>query len=232
MALAILACGLLTPETPEPGPEETQAPPPVEAPVESVEAPTRADIPQEGDSTSAAIGLARGASLQVENAQGDHITLSIPPLAISPTVTVTLTAFNSPPLNPIAEDLFPGFRLEPEGLRLRRPATLVVELAQPPSRPPAILFYLPQPELALPLGEQTLDRARLTAAVSHFSAFFGGQPTLNEAKTQADIAAGQLPDPGGDWQNESDLVTGMQGWSQAMSSLGDESAAQGALDAA
>jgi len=184
----------------------------------------------EGASTSATVGMDQGARMQVANARGDQITLTIPPMAISPTVDVSLATYDSAPLNPIAANFFPGIRLEPSGLHLRRPATLEIELVQPSESTPALLFQLVQPELALPLGEQNLEGSRLTAQVYHFSTLLAGKPTQAEAVSQAELAGNLPADPGGDWQYETDLTGGLNQWSQTLNSMGDSTGAESIIN--
>ena len=244
LVLAALACTLSpSASTPADNPKSSPSTAPTSAETKQSQAPTLASTQADlnpppaqpsaaSAEVSASVSFLHGATIQLDNSHGDHITLIIPPLAVSPTVTITLTALDTPPENPIASNFFPGIRLEPAGLSLRRPAHLTVSPNQPQPNPAAILFYLNQSDLVLPLGVQEMSANSIQAGVLHFSTILGGEPTLAEAKDQMEAAANQPPTNATGWQNETDTIGGLVQWNQILNTLGDSGAGEQSINQA
>jgi len=76
------------------------------------------------NSVSQFIEASQGGTITLQNSRGDEITLDIPPDALPSSTTITLTALDAPPANPISSNIFPGVFIEPQGLMLLEPAEL------------------------------------------------------------------------------------------------------------
>ena len=115
---------------------------------------------------SASIGPS-GGTLQVNDAQGNRYTLTIPANALITSSTIVMTAVSSAAGFP-APGLLTGVQLEPDGLVLLQPATLKIDLAGPEpagvypvgwrGSAPGIYANTPLP-----------DTTSLTLTLSHFS---------------------------------------------------------------
>jgi hypothetical protein len=170
----------------------------------------------EGPYEQRLIDATAGGTLSVTNSRGDTITLTIPPTALTVSTTVKITPLDSPPTGPIEKNIFPGVRIEPDGLMLRQPALLRVQLAEEgASTDRALLFYRKQSDFVLPLGEQVAMGALLEGELYHFSDYTGGEPSETEVTEQSSKAAELEPpsDPYG-WQGVADGARGLLGWAE------------------
>ena len=181
---------------------------------------------------SRTIGKA-GGTLTAYNTRGDRVSLEIPSKALAGDTAITLRTVGTPLSNPIAENIFPGVKIEPQGLMLREPAKLKVTFATSLADPNhSALFYLKRSDFALPIGNQTPNRREIQGEIYHFSDYCGGQPSSAEALGQAD-KANSLPsaDPF-NWQATYDVLSALLEWEDLFESMGMEEEAQTQKDRA
>jgi hypothetical protein len=185
---------------------------------------------QEGQKSSAEID-STGGTVTVVNSRGDIITLTIPRYAIWNSTLITLTAFTTQPDNPIAKNIFPGVCITPAGLKLLQPATLEITFGSTsPDTNSATLFTIKQSDFILPIGNQTVTDSSINGEIYHFSEFIGGEPTADEATSQADKAGDMNPsDPYG-WQDTYDCVDALLWWAEFYARNGRTEEGQGCFD--
>ena len=137
----------------------------------------------EGTAT-AVIGIA-GGTIRVVNHLGDVLTLTIPPLALDKDTPILASALRTPLPSPIANNIYPGVLLEPEGLLFSQPINITLSLHDTLNNPNmSLLFWLENSDLALPLANQTVTQKRAIAGQSyHFSTVIAAEPTPQEIKT-------------------------------------------------
>lgn len=136
---------------------------------------------QRGNSDSALLGP-EGGIVSVENQRGDIITLRVPPQGLLQNENITVTALISPPKQFLAQNVFPGVLLEPEGLVFNEPARLEVQLTNSLPRPEATrLSWVASDSHLIPAGNQLFLKDVVEAEVDHFSVFTGDQWTLSDA---------------------------------------------------
>lgn len=174
------------------------------------------------DPVSLVVDPELGGTLSLTNDQGDVYTLTIPAGALVEETMVTLTPLTVAPTNPFATNLSPGVGLEPTGAALYEAASLTVSLAQAPPVG-ALLVYCYQPDLALPLADQTVTGNVLTGSGYAVGQFTVVAPTSAEADAQAAaaVAAGTLPfartQSGGEgytWRGTHTLCSALLSWAQ------------------
>jgi len=163
-----------------------------------------------------------GGLLSVQNQQGDTIELTIEPGALAEDVEISLRPLSAPPSNAIAAHVFPGVELLPDGLSLLTPAKLELIPAAPVADPcTVILYHVRSAEYVVPLAlepppaneeEDPNDDAgqigqdkpggegivedpndEIAGYIEHFSMYGGGEPTMSEAGTLADLAFAMIP---------------------------------------
>jgi len=163
-----------------------------------------------------------GGALCAQNQQGDTIELTIPPGALVEDVEISVRPLSAPPSNAIAAHVFPGVELLPDGLSLRTPAKLELIPAMPLADPcRVILYHVRTAEYVVPLalepapaneeedpnddvghigqdkpgGEGIVEdpNDEIAGYIDHFSMYGGGEPTMSEAGTLADLAFAMIP---------------------------------------
>ena len=170
-------CRKATPQQPRP---RQPRPLNVSVSVDSARA-VSAEIPPAGGSASATA------------ADGSRYTLTIPPGALLDRVTVKLTPIGSVPGLPLSGGFVAGVHLEPEGLRLVQPATLLVEpkTSVPDGRRTGFAYYDLGRELHLyPISG---NASSATFSITHFSGYGVGDGT--QADRSAHNAAHPPTDP-------------------------------------
>ncbi|UCH15730.1 MAG: carboxypeptidase regulatory-like domain-containing protein [Bacteroidales bacterium] len=190
------------------------------------------ELVQEGQKSSMEID-STGGIITVVNDRGDSITLDIPRYAIWNPTTISLTTHKTQPGNPIAENIFPGICITPAGLKLLQPATLKVNFAtENPDTSSAALFLIRQSYFILPLGNQTVTDSTISGEIYHFSEIIGGEPTPDEATSQAGNAGGMNPsDPYG-WEDTHDCVDALLWWAEFLTRNGRTEEGQECFDKA
>lgn len=185
---------------------------------------------QEGQKSSAAID-STGGIITVVNDRGDTITLNIPRYAIWNPTTISLTTHKTQPVNPIAENIFPGVCITPAGLKLLQPATLKVTFAtESLDTSSATLFLIRQSDFILPLGNQAVTDSTISGEINHFSEILGGEPTADEATPQAGNAGGMNPsDPYG-WKDTHDCIDALLWWAEFLTRNGRTEEGQECFD--
>jgi len=166
------------------------------------------------------INFILGGEIALATASGDQVRLTIPPFALAEDTEISLATLSVPPANPFQQNVFPGLRIEPEGLRLRLPATLTVALAGDVPGPAARLFYLKRPDLALPLWQSQVQGSALSGKITHFSAYTGSAPSRDEAKSQAAAASQMSGEFPSSWQDSLEVNQAMSEWGNGMSNQG------------
>ncbi len=133
------------------------------------------------DATSAkVIGIA-GGTISVANHVGDQLTLTVPPFALEQDTPISVSTLDTPPKNPIAQSLFPGAILEPEGLTFDSPVTITIILHAGLTTPSmGLLFWLKDSSLPLPIANQTMSPNTITGQTLHLSTEYDALPTETE----------------------------------------------------
>ncbi len=187
---------------------------------------------QEGQKSSAAID-STGGIITVINDRGDTITLEIPRYAVWNSTTISLTTHKTQPVNPVAENVFPGVCITPGGLILLQPAMLKVAFAtESLDTNCATLFLIRQSDFILPIGNQTVTTRTISGEIYHFSEIIGGEPTTDEATAQSDKAGDMNPsDPYG-WEDTYDCVDALLWWAEFYARNGRTEEGQGCFDKA
>lgn len=172
-----------------------------------------------------------GAVLVAGTSQGDIIWIAIPPYAVDDPIEVTLTAIDTAPSGPIAQTASGSFQIEPEGTRLRHPATVNVRYATPLDTPEGTrIFELISGQRVRPIGRQTVVESSIRGVIYHFSTYFTGTPSESEIEAQLPKAPGE---PGfGDLNEFRHLVDTIIGWSELLENRGDDVAADDLRDTA
>lgn len=234
MALVSLTCSLFSPEIASPPGTLPVSPTPAASPVLPSEAETGAEQAPEGESVEAvqAIHAVAGGEVRLKTARGDQVRLVIPPFALPQDSEIRLTALSIPPANPFQDDFFPGLQIEPDGLRLRLPATLEVALADEPPGAAARLFCVVEPDLALPLWQSQVQERSLSGKITHFSAYTGSAPSREEARTQVAAAAELGGDFPSNWQSSLEGSQGLSEWGSALNDMGLTGEGEAAINAA
>jgi hypothetical protein len=145
------------------------------------------------DATSAkVIGIA-GGTISVTNHLGDQLTLTVPPFALEADTPLSVSALSTPPQNPIAQSLFPGAVLEPEGLTFDSPVTITLSLHDGLNSPnTGLLFWLKDSSLPLPIANQTMTPNSITGQTLHFSTEYDALPTETELASIMAITEEQM----------------------------------------
>lgn len=161
-----------------------------------------------------------GGELSVSTSAGDTIQLIIPAFSLQQDTEVILTAHAAPLDGPFKTNFFAGITIEPEGLSLRRPATLTITSPSHEFIPGERIFYLKSPEIAIPLWQSDFIDHGLSGKISHFSNYIGGSPSGEEAQSQA-AASSQLGndfpgEPGGSLEGNQ----AMGEWGKVLNDMG------------
>ncbi len=133
-----------------------------------------------------------GGTIVAHGADGSTFTLAIPPDALDGPQTITLTPVSRIDRLPYSGGLIAGVELEPEGLRLRVPATLTIDPAVSPAPPNHILTY------AYAKGGENLilypglDGDAVALPILHFSGYGAGSGTAGDAEAGSETPAGPL----------------------------------------
>jgi hypothetical protein len=134
-----------------------------------------------------------GGTIVAHGADGTTFTLAIPPDALDGPLTITMTPVSRIDRLPFSGGLLAGVELEPEGLRLRVPATLTVDAAVSPTPPNHILTY------AYARGGENLilypglDGEAVALPILHFSGYGAGSGSAGDAAAQgSETPAGPL----------------------------------------
>jgi hypothetical protein len=137
-----------------------------------------------------------GGTIATTDAAGVAIQLTIPPDALARETLITLTPLFKSPLPDVVAPLHPGVKLEPEGLRFARPATLTLDASAmgPPVSPGPGVLLVTSPLTVQPLLT-AVDPATgtLAAQLHHFSLLQGG--TASGASVDFNAVLRALPDP-------------------------------------
>lgn len=233
LAFISLTCSLFSParQAPETEEVEIQSLPGEIAPVEGESEPVEESAETRVQATKR-INAILGGEVSLETASGDLVRLFIPPFALEQETEIRLSALPVPPANPFQGNVFPGVQIEPEGLRLRLPATLAVELAGSAPASVARLFYLKNSDLALPLWQSKVQGGALSGKIFHFSAYTGSAPSAQEAQSQAASAAGLGGDFPADWQGDMEGNQALNEWGNTLNDMGLNDDGSAAIDQA
>jgi len=169
--------------------------------------------------TTQVIGIAGGMA-SVQNHLGDTFTLTIPPLALDQDTAISISALPNALPSPIANNLYPGVVLGPEGLGFSLPVTATVTLHQPLVNPVASLLSLENSDSALPTANQTTltEQNSIQGEIYHFSPpLTVGAPTISEITSQiakitssistiATLSPECYPNPVTDWCEIGDVL--------------------------
>jgi hypothetical protein len=159
------------------------------------------------DETRAASGLisTQGGSLSATAADGSRFTLTLPPGALLSDEQITMTPVTATDRLPFSGGLRAAVQLQPEGLRLLQPATLVIDGAQPLNSggQRAIGFGYHRTGDEFHLFPAVISGSHAELALMHFSGYGVGSgsdgdvqaqqqraPASAEDRAQQDIAAG------------------------------------------
>ena len=174
----------------------------------------------ESSRISQSVNAITGGEISLSTPNGDTVQLLIPPFALAENTDITLIALAQQLQSPFQENFFPGIAIEPDGLSLRLPATLMLSLAKHDWAPGERIFYLKNPKLAIPLWQSQQDGSSMTGKISHFSDYIGGSPSAEEAQAQA-AAAGTL---GGDlpsgWKDSLEGNQALNEWGNGLNEMG------------
>lgn len=178
-----------------------------------------------GRSAAQELGLAvvqtmgrAGGSLCVQNAAGDIIELTVPAGALQEDVEISMRPLTVPSSGAIADHVFDGVELLPEGLSFLTPAKLELTLAVPVADPcMVVLYHVRSEEYVVPLdwqhpvvhgdeqssedeeGEDGQEDANPTEEMEvvgylgHFSSYGAGVPTPSEADALLEMAFEMIP---------------------------------------
>ena len=170
-----------------------------------------------------------GGTITVANSRYDSITLTVPRYALWEPTTITLTTLDTPPNNPVGNNLFPGVNISPAGFRPHRPVNLRVDFATTHADTNrSTLFYIKRSDFVLPIGNCLVTDSSMEGAIYHFSDFSAGNPSESEVINQAGIAAGGGALNPFDWQNTTEGVASLIRWAEILQSLGREAEAESA----
>ncbi len=169
--------------------------------------------------------------ITVTNSRNDTITLTIPRYALWEPTTITLTAFDTQPNNPINENIFPGVNISPGGFRPHRPVNLKVDFnTTNVDTNFSTLFYIKQSDFVLPLGNMAVTDSSIEGEIYHFSDYSGGDASENEATDQAGKAAeGGALNPN-DWQSTYEIIEAMVRWAETLQKFGKDAQAEAILN--
>lgn len=130
--------------------------------------------------TTQVVGIS-GGTMSVENHLGDTFTVTIPPLALGEDTSISVSALPNVLPSPIANNVYPGAVLEPEGLFFLSPVTMAATFSgNPPNSNPPMLFWYEDSTDVLPIGNQTTTQNSVTGQNYHFSTEMAGVPTVSE----------------------------------------------------
>lgn len=121
-----------------------------------------------GSRTSAAL-TTQGGTLGVTTAAGQSMSLALPAGALSTTTTITATPVTSAPGLPVTR-LVGAVQFGPDGLRLRQPATLTVQIPAGAPRAALVGFVVTNDGTGYEPVPVTVSGNTATIRVSHFSA--------------------------------------------------------------
>ncbi len=136
-----------------------------------------ADIPLEGD------------TLQINDGNGNIITLTFPFAAVRDTPHVSLKMASVDMNLPIAIRQVPVFEIRPLDINLYRPAEITIEYNTPINETePTALFRVRSENWLTPLSDHTYssDKKSMTAHTLFFGDFAEGEMTYNQIKAQFD----------------------------------------------
>ncbi len=183
-----------------------------------------------------------GGSLSVSNHRGDVITLEFPPLSLLESEVITLTTLTEKPGNPIADNIFPGVSIEPDGLILNAPAKLSVTLAEPPAKiDQCTIFWSIYDDYIIPIGSQEYLYDTIEGEIYHFSVYSAGKATQEEVSSQiTKIATIGIPfekaaahaSSNYGWQGTYTTIHGLLHWAEISMMHGHDSAAEKASEEA
>lgn len=168
-----------------------------------------------------------GGIITVANNRNDTIKLTVPRYALWESTTITLTTFDTPPNNPVSNNIFPGINISPAGFRPHRPVNLKVDFATTHvDTILSTLFYIKQSDFVLPLGNLVVTDSSIEGEIYHFSDFSAGDVSGSEVIDQAGKAAnGGALNPY-DWQNTYEVVEALTRWSEILQFLGRDAEAE------
>lgn len=185
-----------------------------------------------GNQNSAVIDSA-GGSITVTDAVGDSITLIIPAFNVWNSTNITLTTFNTSPETPIAKNILPGVGITPAGLKLTQPALLKVKFMNDiADTNVAMLFLINQSDFVIPLGNLKVNKNSIVGEIYHFSDYFAGEPSQEEADGQATKCGGESNNGFTDWNDTFTDIEGLLSWADELMSMGDDEEAQKVIDRA
>jgi hypothetical protein len=162
-----------------------------------------------------------GGFITVVNNRNDSITLTIPRYALWEPTAITLTTFDTPPNNPIGNNIFPGINITPAGFRPHRPVTLKVNFDNTEvDTTRSTLFYIKQSDFVLPIGKLSVTDSSIEGEIYHFSDFSAGNASESEVLDQAGKAADGGAMGPYDWQNTFESVEALIKWSEILQILG------------
>jgi hypothetical protein len=171
--------------------------------------------PGQNNSVSATLGQ-NGGTITMSTNSGNTITLTIPAGALAQPTTISLEALSSCPTNPIATHLFTGVRITPDSLKLKEPAILRVRFGSGPPPVTTTLICFKNPDLVLPLGNDTLYESTVEGEIYHFSDYGGCDPTSSEGLTQSDRGWNSIPDDPMDWWHVYENTNAMEKWAEML----------------
>lgn len=133
------------------------------------------------DASSAKVIGIEGGTVSVQNHLGDTLTLDIPPLALAEGTSISVSPLQTPLPSPIAQNVYPGIILEPEGLRFSLPVKMKVTFHNVLTTPAAaMLFWRLDADHVLPLPNQSTTQNGIEGDIYHFSGDFAGVPSPQE----------------------------------------------------
>ncbi|HSR52760.1 MAG TPA: hypothetical protein VLV83_18205 [Acidobacteriota bacterium] len=152
-------------------------------------------LAEPGNETTAVIDI-EGGRLEVEDGEGNSVTLSIPPFALLEPATITLGVLNTPPRPTFLQNVYPGVRVESEpDVTLNQPALLDIRLAEPIRNPGlSALFWLDENDQVRALGNQRILANSAQGEINHFGLFTWERLTLSDAMFYAALIAALDPE--------------------------------------
>jgi|CZKD01.1.fsa_nt_gi hypothetical protein len=133
--------------------------------------------------TTQVIGIA-GGTASVQNHLGDTFTLTIPPLALDQDTPISISALPNALPSPIANNLYPGAVLGPEGVQFSLPVSVDVTSHNPVDNPgAATLYWVEDSAHVLPLANQSAAHGQ----IYHFSPPVAwGQPSCGDMQARGE----------------------------------------------
>lgn len=137
------------------------------------------------DLSQSAVIDSSGGRIVLSDERGCTITLSFPKNALLKPTEIALTSLKQKLENPVSQTILTGFRVEPEDLLLREPATLEVRFTEEIPRL-SCLFVVLGPDLIVPVAEQEVDSGSRTISgkIYYLKKYAAGVPTEKEIITQ------------------------------------------------